>query len=157
MREFLKSLDRQPQGVFVFIDDDKEEHQLLKIAMQEIGLDNPIVTCMNGAEAFDYLKKTKDDIFIILSDLNMPAMDGLSLKRLIDITPELKIKAIPFIFHSNSSSNAEIKAAYSLNIQGYIQKSPNLEGTIKSIQKIVSLWTDCIHPKDLERELIRKI
>lgn len=153
MKSFLDSLDKKPKGVFVFIDDDKEEHFLLKMAMKDIGLDNQIVSCMNGQEAYNYLKETKDEIFIILSDMNMPVMDGLELKRLVEITPELKIKAIPFIFHSNTSSTAEIKAAYATNIQAYIRKSPDLEGTIKSLQRIIAMWTDCVHPKDLERDV----
>lgn len=149
MKSFLDSLDKKPKGVFVFIDDDKEEHFLLKMAMKNIGLGNQIVSCMNGQEAYNYLKETNDEIFIILSDMNMPIMDGLELKRLIEITPELKIKAIPFVFHSNSSSNAEIKAAYACNIQGYLRKAPSVEGTVKSLQRIIALWTDCVHPKDL--------
>lgn len=153
MKSFLDSLDKKPKGVFVFIDDDKEEHFLLKMAMKDIGLDNQIVACMNGLEAYNYLKETKDEIFIILSDMNMPVMDGLELKRLVEITPELKIKAIPFIFHSNTSSNEEIKAAYASNIQAYIRKSPSLEGTVKSLKCIIAMWTDCIHPKDLEKDV----
>lgn len=152
MSSFTDSLDKKPHGVFVFIDDDKNEHLLLRLAMKEIGLDNPVVSLMNGEEALSYLKKSGDETFIILSDMNMPVMDGLELKRMIEITPELKLKAIPFIFHSNTGSVAEIKAAYALNIQGYIKKAPDIDGTIKSLEKIISLWTDCIHPKDLERQ-----
>jgi len=58
---------------------------------------------MKGEEALLYLKDTTDDIFLILSDLNMPRMDGLKLKRMIDLPPDIKIKAIPFFFHSNTS------------------------------------------------------
>ncbi|HEX8516693.1 MAG TPA: response regulator [Bacteroidia bacterium] len=152
MNDFLNSLERKPKGTFVFIDDDKDEHHLLELAMEELGLPNPVVHCMDGMEAFNYLKETKDEIFIILSDLNMPVMDGLELKRLVEITPELKIRAIPFIFHSNTGSTAEIKAAYASNIQGYLKKAPSIEGTIKSLQKIIALWTDCVHPKDIEEE-----
>lgn len=151
MKSFLNTLNKKPSGVFVFIDDDKDEHYLLKIAMKTIGLPNQVVSCMDGSEAYNYLKETKDEIFIILSDLNMPKMDGLELKRLIDMTPELKLKAIPFIFHSSTSSNEEIKTAYSLNIQAFVTKASSIDGTIKSLQHIIALWSDCVHPKDLEK------
>jgi CheY-like chemotaxis protein len=150
MNAFLNSLSKKPSGAFIFIDDQKDEHSLLKLSMQELGLDNEIISFMNGEDAFNYLKKTKKEIFLILSDLNMPKVDGLELKRMIEMTPELKVKAILFFFHSSSAGPIEIRAAYALNIQAYILKSPSLEGTIQSLQKIVALWTDCVHPKDLE-------
>ncbi|HEY6163147.1 MAG TPA: response regulator [Bacteroidia bacterium] len=142
-------LSKAPKGSFVFIDDSDQEFILLKEAMEELGLKNKLRHFNNGQEAFLFLKRTKEAIFLILSDVNMPAMDGLQLKRLIDLTPEIKIKAIPFIFHSQSASPAEVRAAYSCNIQGYVQKASNLEGTVESLYRIVAMWTNCIHPRDL--------
>src|SRR4051812_297426 len=110
-------LEKAPKGVLVFIDDDPDEFLLLQQSLEKLELRNKVVFCRDGQEAFDYLKHTKDDIFVIISDMNMPVMDGLTLKRLIEMTPELKIKAIPFFFHSSTSSTAEIRAAYDLNIQ----------------------------------------
>ncbi|MCE3279137.1 MAG: hypothetical protein K0S44_1328 [Bacteroidetes bacterium] len=45
-------------------------------------------------------------------------MNGIELKQFIENDSELKGKAIPFIYHSSTSSSTEIKFAYSLNIQG---------------------------------------
>jgi len=143
-----KQLKEKPKGVFVFIDDDKDEHELLKIAMESLELNNQIKNFMDGEEGFRYLKKTKDSIFLILCDINMPKMDGLELKRMIDLTPEIKIKAIPFFFHSNSASPTEVRSAYTLGIQGYLKKADTLNGTIKSLENIIALWTTVVHPKD---------
>jgi CheY-like chemotaxis protein len=149
MTDYVKTFKKKPEGVFVFIDDDPHELNLLKHAMKELQLDNQVVCCENGEEAFSYLKNTKDSIFIILSDMNMPRMDGLQLKRLIDITPELILKAIPFIFHSNTSSVAEIKAAYATGIQAFMRKANSLDETIDTLRRIIAVWTDVVHPKDL--------
>ena len=62
---------------------------------------------MDGVEALSYLRETNDEIFIILCDLNMPKMDGLELKGMIELTAELKIKAIPFIFHTNTGTQGK--------------------------------------------------
>ncbi|MCW3075963.1 MAG: histidine kinase [Bacteroidetes bacterium] len=142
-------LDKKPKGVFVFVDDDTDELMFLKEAVKALGLTNQVVCCINGLEALNYLKETEDEIFMIVSDLNMPKMDGLELKRMIEITPELKIKAIPFVFHSSTSRDSEIKSAYALNIQGFFNKAPTVEGTAKNLFKLFSVWTECVHPKDL--------
>jgi CheY-like chemotaxis protein len=116
--------------------------------MRELSLKNKVHLFKDGQEAFQFLKETKEDIFLILSDLNMPVMDGLQLKRFIEMTPEIKIKAIPFVFHTQVASAAEVRAAYACNIQGYIRKAHSLDGTISSLHKIISMWEDCIHPRD---------
>ncbi len=139
----------KPQGIFVFVDDDKEEHELLAIAVESLGLQNPVKSFLNGEEAYQYLSTTNDRVFVVISDLNMPKMDGLAFKRLIDLTPALKLKSVPFIFHSNTGTLAEIRTAYSLNIQGFFKKADDLEGTKESIRKIVEFWTNCVHPEDL--------
>src|SRR5438552_3006087 len=112
---------RKAKGVFVFVDDDKDELELLNAVVNALGLQNPIKSFKDGEQALEYLKKTKDSIFLILCDINMPKMDGLELKRMIDLMPELKIRAIPFFFHSSSATPAEVRAAYALGIQGYLQ------------------------------------
>lgn len=139
----------KPTGVFLFVDDDTAEQTLLKIAVETLEYTNKIVFCFNGLEALEYLKKTTEKTFLILSDLNMPRMNGIELKQEIENIPKLKLKAIPFIFHTSSCRLSEIKAAYSLNAQGYFQKAQSIDGTIYSLEKIISYWTNCIHPKDL--------
>jgi len=145
-----QQLQKKPKGSFLLVDDDKDEHGLFKIAMDALHLDNKFISFYNGMDTLNYLKKTSDDIFVIFSDINMPKMDGLELKRMIDGLPEIKVKAIPFFFHSNAGSPAEIRAAYTLNIQGYLKKATSIDGTVESLKKIVALWTDCIHLKDLK-------
>jgi CheY-like chemotaxis protein len=139
----------KPTGVFLFVDDDPDEHELLEIAVKRSGYTNHCVYCHNGREALDFLRNTNEEIFMILSDLNMPVMNGIELKTAIENDKILKSKAIPFIFHSNTGNEEEIKTAYTLNIQGYFAKAMLLEQTIKSLVKIVDFWTDCIHPKNL--------
>ena len=139
----------KPKGIFLFVDDDQDEHELLSIAVKKLGYSNEIVSCHNGKEALDFLRSTKKDLFIILCDLNMPLINGIELKQFIENDPDLKAKAIPFVFHSSTSSSAEIKFAYSLNIQGFFTKSMSIDGTIASLKKIVDFWTDCVHPKNL--------
>lgn len=140
----------KPTGVFLFVDDDKDEHELLSIAVKQLGYTNHIVLCENGKEALEFMKSTNEDIFMILSDLNMPVMNGLEFKQNIESDPVLKAKAIPFMFHSNTGNYKEILKAYTLNIQGYFAKAMSIEGTIASLKKIVDFWTDCVHPKNLK-------
>ena len=138
-----------PIGNILFVDDETYEHDILKSALKTLKYKNKVVSAFNGLEALEYLKSTTEKTFFILCDINMPTMNGLDFKREIEGMPELKSKSIPFLYHSNSSSPANLKLAYTLNIQGCFQKADSLEGTISTIKLITSFFENCIHPYDL--------
>src|SRR4051812_39723889 len=111
----MKETDKaKSKGIIILIDDDQTEHELLQLALDDLGIKNELKFFFDAQTAFNFLKKTKERTFIILCDINMPKIDGIELKRMIEGTPELKIKSIPFFFHSNAATETEVKAAYSL-------------------------------------------
>lgn len=134
----------------MFVDENRYTHKLLKRCLKELKLDNQVVTCYNGEEALSYLRDTEDKIFLILSEVTMPEMDGLELKRMIEMTPELKVKSIPFFYLTEVHLDAVVKTAYSLGIQGYFKKSADIEKLLKTLTCIFEFWTHCIHPKNLK-------
>jgi CheY-like chemotaxis protein len=87
---------------------------------------------------------------MIVSEVTMPKTDGLELKRIIEMTPELKTKAIPFFYLTEVTLDAVIKTAYGMGIQGYFRKSHDTEKLMKDLTCIFEFWTHCIHPKDMK-------
>lgn len=146
----MKQIQIKPKGVFVFVDEDKDMLRILKRCLKELRLDNQVVCCYNGEEALSYLRDTEDKIFMILSEITMSRVDGLELKRIIEMTPELKIKSIPFFYLTHVDLEAVVKAAYSLGIQGYFKKSRDTERLLDNLVCLFNFWTHCIHPKSLK-------
>ena len=64
----------------------------------------------------------------------------------IEETPELKLKSVLFIYHSNDVVEDEVIAAYHLNVQGYFVKPCTLHETRDMIRIIVAYWANCVHP-----------
>ena len=60
----------------------------------------------NGIEGFEMVK-TKNDIDVIITDLHMPMMDGISMCQ--EIKKELNLKKIPPILMLTTEANREIK------------------------------------------------
>jgi CheY-like chemotaxis protein len=142
------SKGNSPTGLILFIDDDKDEHHLFKESMKQVNSANKIKTFFNGQEALDFITSTKEEIFFIISDVNMPKMDGMELKRRIESNAETRAKAIPFVFHSNQTSPAEIRTAFTLSIQGFIKKGDYQENIVL-LQALFYFWSNCMHPKDV--------
>lgn len=138
-----------PKGKFVFIDDDVQEHIMFKKELRKY-CDNEVVSAYDGAEGLNLIRSNKDDIFIIICDINMPKINGLELKRVIEGTPELKIKAIPFVFHSIHDSGIIVKEAYALGIQGFVRKSDDLTKSYTNLEILIRFWSSIVHPNSID-------
>ena len=85
----------------LIVDDDEIILKILEKFLLKLGY-NPTLCC-NGKEALEYytLKETKFDV--VITDIDMPEMDGIELaKRIYDINRKSKI-----IFISANSDNQE--------------------------------------------------
>jgi CheY-like chemotaxis protein len=135
----------KPKGVFIFVDDDTDEHEMFRLALAKI-CDSEIKFAANGEEGLKQVREHKDNTFMIISDINMPRINGLEFKRVIEGTPELKLRAIPFIFHSTHDNPIVVKEAYSLGIQGFVKKGDDLTQSVAHLEMLVTLWSNIVHP-----------
>lgn len=134
------------KGKIVLVDDEKYEKTLLEMALLQKQWKIELVYFKNPMEAFEFLKKTDDEIFLIIADMNMPGMNGLDLKKAIDMEKALFQKSIPFIFFSNSASKEQITQAYDYRVQGYFTKPLTVEEQANQLDIIIKYWIISRHP-----------
>lgn len=130
----------------VVVEDDYDDCELLLQALTEAGSTNPFVCFTSGDEALEYLKNTKEEIFLIISDVNMPRMNGLDLKKNINKDHYLNEKNIPFVFLSTSSTWLIVKEAHRLCPQGYFKKPNNISELTDIARNIINYWQKNILP-----------
>jgi CheY-like chemotaxis protein len=136
------------KGSIVLIDDDAFEKELLHSALLRLDWDAKVEYFLSGKAALDYLRTTDDRIFVIISDMNMPEMNGLQLKKEIDKDVYLCRKAIPFVFSSNAATKTEITEAYDYRVQGYFKKPSDMKGMAELVDTIIRYWIISRHPND---------
>ena len=137
-------------GPIVIIEDDPDDQDLLKDVFHELSVKNKILFFEKSLDAFQYLKSTTDQPFVILSDINLPEQNGVEFKRQIDEDPQLRSKSIPFIFFSTSINKETIDIAYKeLTIQGYFQKTNSYDELRETIKLIIDYWKVCKHPNSM--------
>ncbi|MGN6401668.1 MAG: response regulator [Flavisolibacter sp.] len=133
------------KGPIVIVDDDVDDHEMYTEAIRSIGIPNAL-RFFNGAEqALDYLLTTAEQPFIILSDINMPRMNGLEFKEKIQSNDYLKEKGIPFVFISTNSSADSVRRAHVLSVQGYFKKPGSMVEIISMLKKLFDYWELCKH------------
>lgn len=147
----LKSSFMKAHGPIVIIDDDPDDHEILKLSCRNIEMKNEIRSFFNGPEAIRYLETTDEKPFIILCDLNMPVMNGIELRQRIQSSEYLRRKSIPFVFTSTAAVPQTINEAYKLTIQGYFLKGTTLSETDKCLRMIFDYWELCLHPNSFEK------
>jgi CheY-like chemotaxis protein len=147
------------KGKIILVDDDSYEKELLESHLKKRGWDSKVEYFDNAIDALDHLKKNKDEIFLIISDMNMPKMNGMDFKKAIDRDPALRVKSIPFIFATSSSVKADITQAFDYRVQGYFQKPNTTEEQADLLDIILKYWIVSSHPNknvDVTKQTIAK-
>jgi CheY-like chemotaxis protein len=134
-------------GPIILIDDDSDDKQFLAEALKELNIPNKVINFGDTQKALDFLKTTRESPFIILSDVNMPRLNGIEFKRKIDSDPQLRSKSIPFVFFSTVADKQAVDIAYKeMTVQGFFQKPNTFPELIKIISIIMDYWKICWEP-----------
>jgi len=79
---------------------------------------------------------------MIISDISLPRMDGLDLKKKIDADPVLKKKSIPFIFFTAVGRQQAINEAFvAANVNGYFNKSSDYYTMREDLKIVFDYWS----------------
>jgi CheY-like chemotaxis protein len=132
----------------VIIEDDADDKEMLEEVFEKLGYINKLLFFSDGQEALDFLNSSDIIPFIILSDINMPKLDGFALRDKINMDAKLQMKCIPYLFFSTASSQKAVVDAYSLSVQGFFIKQSSMVELEKTITVIMEYWKRCVAPKN---------
>lgn len=137
-------------GPIIIIEDDIEDQELLKDAFSELSYTNKLHFFEDGEAALEYLNGEGIDAvpFLILSDINMPKLNGFALRDKIKTDAELQVRCIPYLFFSTSVNRQAVIDAYSLSVQGFFIKEDSFKKLKNTIRVIMEYWTECAAPNN---------
>ena len=84
--------------------------------------------------------------FIIISDVNLPKIDGFELRQRLADLPGIRYKSIPFVFWSTSASDEQIKKAYDSGGHGFFIKGSTYNEIKDSLNIIMIYWKNSRSP-----------
>lgn len=116
----------------LIVDDTSTSRMLVRDGLEQIGIKN-ISHATDGQKALEFMMTTP--AHMIISDLNMPNLDGLGLlKKIREYGPTRKV---PFIILTGQKDNALLQKAASLGVNNYLMKPFTSDSLRKAIEAIV--------------------
>ena len=133
-------------GPIIVIEDDMDDQELLGEAFKFLNYSNQVIFFSDGYKALEFIEKTDIHPFLILSDINMPKIDGFELRKKIHNNDALSVRCIPYLFLTSGANKKGVTDAYAMSAQGFFIK-PNSMGDLQNtIRKIVEYWQECFAP-----------
>ncbi|MBI3592481.1 MAG: response regulator [Nitrospirae bacterium] len=113
------------------VDDDKTTRKLLSLYLKGKGYE--IVTAENGLDAME--KLGTENINLVVTDMNMPYMDGIELTKTLRADPAWT--RVPIIMVTTEADDDEKKKALEAGVDDYLVKPTNADQISDSIKRIL--------------------
>jgi CheY-like chemotaxis protein len=133
-------------GAIVIVEDDMEDQEMFSEVFNELNYKNEIIFFNDGQEALAYLTEKTTEPFIVFSDINMPKLNGIELRKQIHENEDIRMKTIPYLFFTTTAEQEAVVDAYSKSIQGFFIKPVSFQELKSTIKIIVEYWQKCESP-----------
>ena len=119
----------------LIVDDSSVMRKIVERALRQAGLESLVVfEAGSGKEGLDLLRGQRVDL--ILSDINMPSMDGLEFLRQIRLQD--LAQGTPVVMITTESSEEHVRQAIQAGARGYIRKPFTAEQVKERVLPLVS-------------------
>lgn len=117
---------------FLVVEDSPTMRQLITFSLKRI----PGAKIVEASDGVDALKKLKEERFdLIVSDINMPLMDGLKLVSMIRNDPANQ--SIPIIIVTTEGSQMDRDKGLALGANAYLSKPIQTNELLKVVKELL--------------------
>lgn len=134
-------------ATILLVEDTADDVFLTMRAIQQNGIPNEIIVQKDGAEALHWLHRTGPHAgrteagpSLILLDLKLPGLSGLEVLQ--RIRADASTRRIPVVILTSSTVPEEVRSAYDLGANSFIQKPVDFKRFAQALQTLASYWLD---------------
>jgi diguanylate cyclase (GGDEF)-like protein len=131
---FIKRLYKNKNLNVLVVDDSSTMRKYLKRFLQKIAFN--VYEANNGQEALNIVEK--EDIDLVITDLNMPLMDGEEL--LINLREKFSMSDLPVIILSSNNQNQKFIKTLKLGANDFLQKPFMKEELILRVNNLLEIY-----------------
>jgi len=116
---------------FLIVDDSASMRQLIAFTIKDAGYD--VLLAENGKDALEKMSRTKIDM--VITDLNMPEMDGIAFIR--EVRGKTDYKFVPIVMLTTESQEAKKQEGRAAGASGWIVKPFSPSQLMDVVKKFV--------------------
>ena len=132
IKDVLSKFSFHRERLIMVVDDSRLVCRLVKEGLEKVGFQ--VVTAKNGKIAYELVQQRKPDL--ILSDLDMPVMNGFEFCDALHVRPEYAV--IPFVVMSTISDRGHMKRIIRRGAASYIVKPFNIDQVVILVERLLS-------------------
>lgn len=129
-------MSKKPKPLVLLVDDDPNDEELARIALDQTNISHELFVCRDGAEALQYLNSKEPQLIIL--DLKLPKVTGLEVLEKLRAVP--KSRFIPVVVFTSSNEEKDIKASYEHGANAYIRKPIDFNEYQETICETAKFW-----------------
>lgn len=122
------------EQVIITVDDSSTMRRIIKNTLQKLGFES-ILEAGNGVEALEVMAKNKVDI--IITDWNMPEMDGLTFVK--TVRQKDQYKETPILMITTEAAKEDILTALRSGVNNYVVKPFTPDTLQEKVFKLLDL------------------
>ena len=134
------------EKIILLVEDNPDDEELTRLALQENNIINRVVAAHDGVEALDYLFATGPhagrDLSIIpeliLLDLKLPKIDGLEVLR--RLRADDRTRLLPVVILTSSNEEQDLLAGYSCGANSYVRKPVDFAQFTEAVHQLGLYW-----------------
>lgn len=120
------------------VEDEAFSQRFLIRVLNTIGIDQ-VLSAENGAKALELLESIDSDIDLVISDIEMPEMNGYELVRRLRYGVVPRFKDVPVLILTGQDTEANVRKARFHKISGFVVKPPKADALRAHITESLGL------------------
>jgi CheY-like chemotaxis protein len=134
------------EGIILLVEDNPDDQELTRRALEENDIANEIVVAQDGAEALDYLfgrgRWADRDLDVqpqlVLLDLKLPKVDGLEVLR--RVRADERTARLPVIVLTSSREESDVAESYGSGANSYVRKPVDFTEFREAVRQVGLYW-----------------
>jgi len=132
--------------VILLVEDSADDIELTLRAFKRSHLMNPVEVVRDGVEALDFLfargayeSRAEASLpTLIILDLKLPRLDGLSVLR--TIRADKRTELLPVVILTSSKEEQDLVSGYSLGANSYVRKPVDFSEFLEAVRVLGIYW-----------------
>ena len=129
----------------LIVDDSADDVELMREALAEFKLANPLAVARDGEDALRYLRREDPyaarpavDPAAVLLDLKMPKVDGLEVLR--EVRGDARLRHVPIVMVTSSREEQDLVRSYELGVNAYVVKPVDFHAFADAVRRLGAFW-----------------